>query len=223
MARTLIIGGGAIGLSLAYHLTRRGEGDVVLLERNQLTSGTSWHAAGIVGPLRATPNGTRLAMYAGELFPRLEAETGLSTGYRRTGGYWLARNEARMDELRRIAALGRHFALTPTLLDGTALAIPGVDSSGIVGALRVEEDANVNPVDLCMAYARAARAGGADIREGVNVAALVVENGRARGVRLADGSLIAADRVALCAGAWSKSSRRCAMSRSLTRGPAGWG
>ena len=204
MARTLIIGGGAIGLSLAYHLTRRGEGDVILLERNQLTSGTSWHAAGIVGPLRATPNGTRLAMYAGELFPRLEAETGLSTGYRRTGGYWLARNEARMDELRRIAALGRHFALTPTLLDGTALAIPGVDSSGIVGALRVEEDANVNPVDLCMAYARAARAGGADIREGVNVAALVVENGRARGVRLADGSLIAADRVALCAGAWSK-------------------
>ncbi|MEZ5760095.1 MAG: FAD-dependent oxidoreductase [Paracoccaceae bacterium] len=95
MARTLIIGGGAIGLSLAYHLTRRGEGDVVLLERNQLTSGTSWHAAGIVGPLRATPNGTRLAMYAGELFPRLEAETGLSTGYRRTGATgWRATRRA---------------------------------------------------------------------------------------------------------------------------------
>lgn len=204
MTRTLIIGGGAVGLSLAYHLTRRGERDVLLLERNQLTSGTSWHAAGIVGPLRATPNGTRLAMYAGTLFPRLEAETGLSTGYRRTGGYWLARDPARMDELRRIAALGRHFALTPTVVEGGDLAIPGVDSTGIVGALRVEEDANVNPVDLCMAYARAARAGGAEIREEVTVASLLVEGGQARGVRLADGSEIRADRVALCAGAWSK-------------------
>ncbi len=204
MARSLIIGGGAVGLSLAYHLTRRGERDVILLERNRLTSGTSWHAAGIVGPLRATPNGTRLAIYAGELFPRLEEETGLSTGYRRTGGYWLAREEARMDELRRIAALGRQFALTPSIIEGRALRIPGVDSTGIVGALRVEEDANVNPVDLCMAYARAARAGGADIREGVEVSAILVDGGRARGVRLADGAEIAAERVALCAGAWSK-------------------
>ncbi len=204
MARTLIIGGGAVGLSLAYHLARRGERDIVLLERNQLTSGTSWHAAGIVGPLRATPNGTRLAMYAGELFPRLEEETGLSTGYRRTGGYWFAREEARMDELRRIAALGRHFGLTPSILEGAELTVPGVDPTGIIGALRVEEDANVNPVDLCMAYAKAARAGGVEIREGVEVAALLVENGRVRGVRLADGAEVLADRVALCAGAWSK-------------------
>ena len=96
MSRTIIIGGGAIGLSIAYHLAQRGARDVVLLERNKLTSGTTWHAAGIVGPLRATPNMTRLAMYAGDLFPRLEAETGLSTGYRRTGGYWLARETVRL-------------------------------------------------------------------------------------------------------------------------------
>lgn len=204
MARTLIIGGGAVGLSLAYHLARRGERDIVLLERNQLTSGTSWHAAGIVGPLRATPNGTRLAIYAGELFPRLEEETGLSTGYRRTGGYWFARDVARMDELHRIAALGRHFGLTPSILEGAELTVPGVDTTGIIGALRVEEDANVNPVDLCMAYAKAARAGGVEICEGVEVAALLVENGRVRGVRRADGSEMLADRVALCAGAWSK-------------------
>lgn len=204
MARTLIIGGGAVGLSLAYHLARRGERDIILLERHQLTSGTSWHAAGIVGPLRATPNGTRLAMYAGELFPRLEEETGLSTGYRRTGGYWFAREEARMDELRRIAALGRHFGLSPSILEGAELTVPGVDPTGIIGALRVEEDANVNPVDLCMAYAKAARAGGVEIREGVEVAALMVEDGRVRGVRRADGSEMLADRVALCAGAWSK-------------------
>ncbi|MCA0272135.1 MAG: FAD-dependent oxidoreductase [Proteobacteria bacterium] len=205
MARILIIGGGAVGLSLAYHLTRRGATDVLLLERNQLTSGTSWHAAGIVGPLRATAAITRLAMYAGELFPRLEEETGLSTGYRKTGGYWLARDEARMDELHRIAALGRHFGLTPSVITGDMVQVPGLDTTGIIGALRVEEDANVNPVDLCMAYAKAARAGGAVIREGVNVAALLVEAGRAKGVRLEDGTEILADRVALCAGAWSKS------------------
>lgn len=204
MARILIIGGGAVGLSLAYHLTRRGETDVLLLERNQLTSGTSWHAAGIVGPLRASAAMTRLAMYAGELFPRLEAETGLSTGYRRTGGYWLARDEARMDELHRIAALGRHFGLTPTVVGGGEVQVPGLDTAGVIGALRVEEDANVNPVDLCMAYAKAARAGGALIREGVSVAALLVEAGRIKGVRLGDGTEIRADRVALCAGAWSK-------------------
>jgi 4-methylaminobutanoate oxidase (formaldehyde-forming) len=204
MARTLIIGGGAVGLSLAYHLTRRGETDVLLLERNQLTSGTSWHAAGIVGPLRATAAMTRLAMYAGELFPRLEQETGLSTGYRRTGGYWLARDEARMDELHRIAALGRHFGLTPSVVSGPEVVVPGLDTAGVVGALRVEEDANVNPVDLCMAYAKAARAGGTVIREGVAVAALLVAGGCVKGVRLDDGAEILADRVALCAGAWSK-------------------
>ncbi|MCV2865056.1 GcvT family protein [Albidovulum sediminicola] len=204
MAGTLIIGGGAIGLSLAYHLARRGEREVLLVERDRLTSGTSWHAAGIVGPLRATPNMTRLAMYAGELFPRLEAECGLSTGYRRTGGYWLARDPARMDELRRIAALGRHFGLTPSIVPGEEVRVPGLETAGILGALRVEEDANVNPVDLCMAYAKAARTLGAEIREHTAVAALIVEGGVARGARLADGSEIRADRVALCAGAWSK-------------------
>ena len=203
MTSTLIIGGGAIGLSLAYHLTRLGE-QVTLLERNQLTSGTSWHAAGIVGPLRATPNLTHLAMYAGELFPRLEAETGLSTGYRRTGGYWIARDPARMDELHRIAALGRHVGLTPTVVPPQSIDVPGLSLDGVTGALRVEEDANVNPVDLCMAYARAARAQGAEIREGTEVAALLIENGTAKGARLSDGTEIFADRVALCAGAWSK-------------------
>lgn len=84
MTKTDIIGVGAIGLSLAYHLSMRGE-EVALYERNKLTCGTSWHAAGIVGPLRATPNMTRLAMYAGELFPQLEADSGFSTGYRKTG------------------------------------------------------------------------------------------------------------------------------------------
>lgn len=204
MRKIVIIGGGAVGLSLAYHLTRRGNVAVTLLERNQLTSGTSWHAAGIVGPLRATPNATRLAMYAGELFPRLEAESGMSTGYRRTGGYWLARDPARMDELHRIAALGRDFGLHPTITGPEGVAVPGLDLTGIVGAMAVKEDANVNPVDLCMAYARQAKAQGATIRENARVARLLTEGQRVRGVEMADGEVIHADQVALCAGAWSK-------------------
>lgn len=206
MSRTIIIGGGAIGLSLAYHLAQRGARDVVLLERNQLTSGTSWHAAGIVGPLRATPNMTRLAMYAGELFPRLEAETGLSTGYRKTGGYWLARVPERMDELHRIAALGQHFGLSPRMVGAGDLArdVPSVDPAGLVGVMEVAEDASVNPVDLCMAYARAAKATGVEIRENTGVARLLTEGARVTGVLLSDGTEMHADHVALCAGAWSK-------------------
>ncbi len=99
-AEIVIIGGGVIGPGIAYHLAERGVSDVVLIERNQLTSGTSWHAAGIVGPLRASLNLTHLARYAMELFPALEEKTGQSSGYQRTGGLWLARNEDRMVELR---------------------------------------------------------------------------------------------------------------------------
>lgn len=204
MGRTAIIGGGVIGLSVACHLAKRGAKDVILLERNQLTSGTSWHAAGIVGPLRATPNMTRLAMYATELFPRLEDETGMFSGYRRTGGYWLARRPERMDELHRIAALGRHLGLTPTILSPDQIDLPLLDLSGHAGAMHVAEDANVNPVDLCMAYARAAKAGGVEIREGAEVEAVLREGQAVSGVRLTDGTVIRANRVALCAGAWSK-------------------
>ncbi|WP_299847436.1 FAD-dependent oxidoreductase [uncultured Roseovarius sp.] len=204
MARTIIIGGGAIGLSLAYHLAKRGAKDVLLLERNQLTSGTSWHAAGIVGPLRATPNMTRLAIYATELFPQLEAETGMSTGFRQTGGYWLARRSERMDELHRIAALGRFLGLSPTIMAPNQVDLPLLDLSNHTGAMHVAEDANVNPVDLCMAYARAAKTAGIEIREGAEVAEILLQESRPIGVRLTDGSEIKADQVAICAGAWSK-------------------
>ena len=204
MSRVLIIGGGAIGLSVAYHLAKRGAENVTLLERNQLTSGTSWHAAGIVGPLRATPNMTRLAMAALEVFPALEAVTGMSTGYRRTGGYWLAREEARLDELRRTADLGATLGLTPRVIDAAELSLPMLDLKRHVGALEVPEDANVNPVDLCMAYAKAARDRGAAIREGARVERLIVDQGRVAGVELAGGGVITADNVVVASGAWSR-------------------
>lgn len=204
MSRILIIGGGAIGLSLAYHLAKRGSNGVTVLERNQLTSGTSWHAAGIVGPLRATPNMTQLAMAALEVFPALEAETGMSTGYRRTSGYWLARDPARLDELRRISDLGQTQGLTPRVIAASDVPLPQLDLSDHVGALYVPEDANVNPVDLCMAYAKGARDRGVTIRENTSVQSLRKKGGRITGVTLADGTELDADQVVLATGAWSR-------------------
>ncbi|RBW54807.1 FAD-dependent oxidoreductase [Ruegeria sp. A3M17] len=204
MTGTLIIGGGAIGLSLAYHLAKRGSNDLTVLERNQLTSGTSWHAAGIVGPLRATPNMTRLAMAALEVFPTLEAETGMSTGYRQTAGYWLARDPARLDELRRIADLGQVLGLTPRMVKASGVPLSHLDLSNHVGALHVPEDANVNPVDLCMAYAKGARDRGVTIREYTGVQSLRKQGGRITGVTLTDGTELDADQVVIATGAWSR-------------------
>ncbi len=204
MTRILIIGGGAIGLSLAYHLAKRGAEDVTVLERNQLTSGTSWHAAGIVGPLRATPNMTRLAMAALEVFPALEAETGMSTGYRQTSGYWLARDPARLDELHRIADLGQTLGLSPRMVSASDVPLTQLDLSSHVGALFVPEDANVNPVDLCMAYAKGARDSGVKIHEHTGVQALRKSGTRIIGVTLTDGTELDADQVVIATGAWSR-------------------
>ncbi len=202
----IIVGGGAIGLSVAYHLAHKKAGRILLLERNQLTSGTSWHAAGIVGPLRATPNMTRLATYATELFPKLEDETGQSTGYRKTGGFWLARENERHDELHRIASVGRHIGLHPEMINNNALAkaLPCLNTDGITMTMSVPEDGSVNPVDLCMAYAKAAKNMGVEIVEGVRVDQLVKTQDRITGVTLADGDVIKAGTVVLATGAWSK-------------------
>ncbi len=203
----VIVGGGAIGLSLAWHLARRDHGQsVTLLERNKLASGTSWHAAGIIGPLRATPLMSRVTMEALDGIPELEQLTGLATGFRTTGGYWIGRRPERMTELRRIAAVGRLLGLEPAILsaDDLALRLPELNISGISGALAVAEDAMVNPYDLCMAYARAARGEGVTIREHAPVEQILVRDGCVYGVRLADGEVVPAGAVALCAGVWSR-------------------
>ena len=115
-ARVVIIGGGVIGCSTAYHLTKLGWTDVVLLEQGTLSCGTTWHAAGLVGPLRASESGTRLVQYSAELYARLEAETGLSTGYRQCGGVIVARTEDRMTQLRRTAATAAAYDLECAML-----------------------------------------------------------------------------------------------------------
>src|ERR1700710_804143 len=115
-ARVVVIGGGVIGTSVAYHLTKLGEKDVVLLEQGQLSSGTTWHAAGLVGQLRANESGTRLVQYSTELYSSLEKEVGLSTGFKRCGGVTVARTEDRMTQLRRTAATAAAFDLECELL-----------------------------------------------------------------------------------------------------------
>ena len=204
-AEHIIVGGGVIGLSVAYHLAKAGARDVLLLERNTLTSGTSWHAAGIVGPLRSNINLTKLAIYGTELFRTLEEETGQATGYQQTGGYWLAQTEDRLEELKRIAGLGLLTGLTPEILSANDLAsrVPHLHTDDLAGALFVAEDGQVNPVDLCMAYAKGARTNGVQIEDNTPVARISIEGQKVRGVILADGTHVQAGTVIICAGAWS--------------------
>lgn len=202
----MVIGGGVIGLSTAYHLAKFGAQEVLLLEQNELASGTSWHAAGIVGPLRATKNLTQLAQYALSLFPELEQETGQHTGYRRTGGFWLAEDEQRLTELKRIKAMGDMSGLDTRLVcnDEVKARLPVLEVSDLRGALWVEEDGQVNPYDLCMAYAKGARARGVEIREHSRVDGFGVTSGAVHDVVLADGQRIRCAAVINCAGLWAR-------------------
>ena len=202
----VIIGGGIIGLSTAYHLGRLGCRDVVLLERNELTSGTSWHAAGIVGPLRSSMNLTKLSIYATELFASLEAETGQATGYRRTGGLWLAQSSARLVELQRIAAMGELTGLRAAMLSAAECAsrLPLLRVDDLCGGLWVDEDGQTNPVDTCMAYARGARQRGVRILERTAVTAIHSVAGAVHSIETADGGRIRCESVVNCAGAWAR-------------------
>ncbi len=205
-AEIVIVGGGVIGLSIAYHLTRLGRHDVLLLERNQVTSGTSWHAAGIVGPLRSSMNLTKLSIYSTELFGALEAETGQATGYKRTGGFWLASHPERLTELERTAALGKLSGLDVRMVDCAeiAAAVPQLRTDDLLGGLWVTEDGQVNPVDLCMAYLKGAKAGGLRLRESCAVAALQRRGDRVTGLVTAAGEPIEAGTVILAGGVWSR-------------------
>lgn len=206
-AEVVIVGGGVIGLAIACHLGWRGVRDLVLLERHTLTSGTSWHAAGIIGPLRASLNLTRLAVSAIETFARLERETGQATGYRRTGGLWLAQTEARMQELRRIADIGGLAGLTAEIVapEAAVARLPQLSPEELAGGLWVAEDGQADPVGVCMAYAAAARAAGVRIVENAPVAEIETARGGVTGIRLADGRRIRCAVAVNATGAWARS------------------
>ncbi len=210
-ARVVIVGGGIAGLSLAYHLTQLGWRDVLVLERHKLTSGTTWHAAGLVGQLRATHNLTRLAKYTAELFARLEAETGVATGFRQRGSLAVAATEGRWIELKRGASMARHFGLDAHLLTPAEArqAWPLLNADDLVGGLFIPKDGQTNPVDTAMALARGARNGGVRIVEGVRVTGIATRNGAVAGVRTTAGD-VAAEIVVNCAGLWGHAVGRMA-------------
>jgi len=204
-ARVVVVGGGIIGASVAYHLTLKGVSDVVLLERNTLTSGTTWHAAGLVAQLRATHNMTRLAAYGAELYEQLEAD-GFPTGFKRTGSIAVAADHERLEELVRGADMASCFGVDVQPVDVETLAShwPLMHTDDLVGGVWVPRDGQTSPVDTTMALANAAKAAGARVIEGVMVDEIMTAGGRATGVRTADGQEITADAVVTCAGLWSR-------------------
>ena len=204
-ARVVIVGGGIVGCSVAYHLALRGCTDVVLLERKQLTCGTTWHAAGLVGQLRATHNLTRLAQYTTNLFATLEHETGQATGFQQRGSVSIATNHERFEELKRGASMARVFGLEVDIITPAAIAdlVPLARVDDLVGGVHLPNDGVVNPIDTTQALAKGARARGVRIIESVKVDSIVVEGGRAVGVRTSHGD-IRADAVVNCAGMWGR-------------------
>jgi glycine cleavage system T protein len=204
-ADVVIIGGGIVGCSVAYHLAQRGCRDVLLLERRQITCGTTWHAAGLVGQLRATHNLTRLAQYTTELYERLERETGQATGFMQTGSIAVASNEARFEELRRGASMARSFGLEVQILSPASARErwPLLAADDLVGAVFLPKDGRTNPVDTTQALAKGARRGGVTILENVKATAIRTVGGRVTAVETEQGEVRAA-KVVNCAGMWAR-------------------
>lgn len=203
-ADVVIIGGGIVGCSIAYHLTKVGIRDVLLLERKQLTCGTTWHAAGLVGQLRATRNLTELAKYTTDLIFALEKETGQETGFKQNGSISVALNTERMEELKRQASMARNFGLGVDVISPKdILALyPYLSLDGVVGGVFLHKDGQCNPIDLTQAFAKGARAGGAKVVEGVKVERIIKEGGRAVGV-VTDQGEVRSSTVVIAAGMWS--------------------
>jgi sarcosine dehydrogenase len=204
-ARVVIIGGGIIGCSVAYHLGKLGWSDTVLLERKKLTSGTTFHAAGLVGQLRTSANITQLLGYSVELYKRLEAETGLQTGWKMNGGLRLACNEDRWTEVKRQATTAKSFGLEMHLLSPKEAQDlwPLMEIGDLVGAAYLPTDGQANPSDITQSLARGARMAGVKIFEDTPVVRIIVEAGRITGVETPEG-VIACEKVVCCAGQWSR-------------------
>jgi 4-methylaminobutanoate oxidase (formaldehyde-forming) len=204
-ARIVVIGGGAVGCSIAYHLAKLGQQDVLVLEKSGLTHGSTWHAAGLVGQLRSKRNLTRLMQYSAQLYGQLEAETGQATEWKPVGSLRLASSEERWSELKRMATTARSFDFElHTLSPQEAEAkFPLIDPAGIVGAVFVPNDGSVEPSSLTMAYAKGARAGGVRIVENVLVTGFESDGRRLTRV-LTDQGAVDCEIVVNAAGIWAR-------------------
>ncbi|ESY76242.1 FAD-dependent oxidoreductase [Mesorhizobium sp. LNHC221B00] len=208
-ARAVIIGGGVSGCSVAYHLAKLGWTDIVLLERKQLTSGTTWHAAGLIGQLRGSQNMTRLAKYSADLYVKLEAETEVGTGMRQVGSITVALTEERKHEIYRQASLARAFDVDVREISPSEVKemYPHLNVSDVVGAVHLPLDGQCDPANIAMALAKGARQRGATIVENVKVTKVHTRAGRVTGVSWAQGDetgMIEADIVVNCAGMWAR-------------------
>src|SRR5690606_16980798 len=204
-AQVVIVGGGIIGCSVAYHLTKLGWRDVVLLEQGQLSGGTTWHAAGLVGQLRSHANMTSLIKYSTQLYGELEAETGLATGWKNCGSLSVARTADRMTVLKRTAASARAQGVEIEVISPKEAQDlwPVMAIDDLVGAVWLPGDGKANPTDLTQSLAKGARSRGARIIERVRVTGISTANGAVTGVET-DRGAIAAEIVVNCAGQWAR-------------------
>ncbi len=208
-ARVVIVGGGVIGCSVAYHLTKLGWSDVVLLERKQLTSGTTWHAAGLIAQLRATANMTKLAKYSQELYGNLEAETGVATGFKRVGSITVALTEERREEIYRSAAMARAFGVEIEEISPAEVKAryEHLNIDGVTGGVYLPKDGQGDPSNIAQALAKGARQRGAVVKERVKATGVVRDGRRITGVHWEDATgtgTIACDHVVNCAGMWGR-------------------
>ncbi|MDQ2090422.1 GcvT family protein [Marimonas arenosa] len=207
-ARVVIIGGGVVGCSVAYHLTKLGWTDVVLLERKQLTSGTTWHAAGLIGQLRATANMTKLARYSAELYTGLELETGVATGFRQVGSVSVALTEERLEELYRNAAMARAFGVPVEELSPKDVKdrYEHLNIDGVSGGVWLPTDGQADPANIALALAKGARQRGAVVQERVSVSNIARNGSRVTAIdwQSEDGTQghITCEAVVNCAGMW---------------------
>jgi len=204
-AQVVIVGGGAVGCSVAYHLAKLGWTDVVLLEQGQLSCGTTWHAAGVVGQLRTHPSLTRLMLYSSQLYAGLEAEVGLGTGWNQCGALWVAASADRMVQLRRTVDLARAQGLEAHDISAAEAGAmwPLMRTEDLVGAVWLPNDAKANPADLTQALARGARKLGVRIFERTKATGFSVDRGRVTSVATARGD-IECQYAVNCGGQWAK-------------------
>ncbi len=204
-AQIVVIGGGIIGCSTAYHLARDHKSDVILLEQGKLTSGSTWHAAGLVGQLRSSASITRVLKYSVELYKGLEAETGLATGWKMTGCLRLATNQDRWTEYKRLATTAKSFGMDMQLVSPEEVKRmwPLMDTSDLVGASWLPTDGQASPSDITQSLAKGARMHGAKLFENVRVTGFEMKDGRILKVKTDQGD-IACDKVVNCAGQWAR-------------------
>lgn len=211
-ASAVVIGGGVIGSSVAYHLAKIGWSDVVLLERSQFSCGTTWHAAGLIGTMRANESHARMAQYSMAVLSEIEKESGQSTGFKQVGSLSIAHSEGRFEELKRVASMNNAFGVTRVDMitpQEIKELYPYLETGDLLGGSWVAQDGYASPVDVTAAFVKSARNRGALCLEGVVVTGIVVENGRVCGVNTRHGD-IQSEFVVNCAGMWAREVGRMA-------------